>query len=58
MSNLTMSYTVQYWNERDLEWRGCGVTPTTDIEFARTRMRGLSDQTQHTVRFRVTQVAS
>ena len=50
-----MQYTVQYWNERDAEWRGCGVPPT-DLELARTRMRGLSDQTARTVRFRVTQV--
>ena len=50
-----MHYTVQYWNERAAEWRGCGVPPT-DIDWARTRMRGLSEQTGRTVRFRVIEV--
>lgn len=50
-----MTYTVQYWNERDMQWRGCGVAPTT-LDVARTRMRGFSEQTGHTVRFRVTSI--
>ena len=44
-------YTIQYWNERDAEWRGCGrVVP--DLDTARRHMRGLRDQCGGCVRFR------
>ena len=45
-------YTVQYWNEHDAEWRGCGVS-TPDIDVARTRMRGMAEQCGYCVRFRI-----
>ena len=44
-------YTIQYWNERDMQWRGCGrIVP--DIATARRHMRGLRDMCGGCVRFR------
>ena len=44
-------YTIQYWNERDMQWRGCGrIVP--DLDTARRHMRGLRDQCGGCVRFR------
>ena len=39
----------QYWNERDMQWKGCGVS-STDLAIVQLRMRG--KQQQH-VRFRI-----
>ena len=56
MSNLTMSYNVQYWNERSAEWKRVGSF--TSREEARECQYQSVEQTAGTVRFRVTQVAS
>jgi hypothetical protein len=48
-----MSYTIQYWNERDAEWRGTGSGTIYDRDTARQRMRALAEQCDHCVRFRL-----
>ena len=46
-------YTIQYWNERDAEWKGTGSGTIYDRDMARMRMRALADQCDHCVRFRI-----
>ena len=56
MSNLTMSYNVQYWNERSAKWSRVGSFSSR--EEAREAQYEAVEQTAGTVRFRVIQVAS
>ena len=53
---LTLTYNVQYWNERSAEWKRVGSFPSR--EEAREAQYEAVEQTAGTVRFRVTQVAS
>ena len=46
-------YSIQYWNERDAEWRGTGSGTIYDKDMARMRMRALAEQCDHCVRFRI-----
>ena len=46
-------YSIQYWNERDLVWKGTGSGTFYDLSSARARMRALSQQCDYCVRFRV-----
>ena len=48
-----MPYVVQYWNERDAEWRGTGAGTIYDREMARMRMRALAEQCDYCCRFRI-----
>ena len=48
-----MAYTIQYWNERDAEWRGTGSGTIDDLKQARARMKALGQMCDHLVRFRV-----
>ena len=50
-------YTIQYWNERDAEWRGCGRV-VSDIDTARRHMRGLREQCNGCVRFRAIETSA
>ena len=52
-----MIYTIQYWNERDAEWRGTGSGTIYDKSLALSRMRAMADQCDHCVRFRVEAIA-
>ena len=45
-------YTLQYWHEHALEWRGAGFR-SEDREAVVRRMRGAAEQCDHCVRFRV-----
>jgi len=45
-------YTLQYWNERDAEWRGCGVQ-SPDRAFVQLRRDGFTEQSGGCVRFRI-----
>ena len=49
-----MTYIIQYWNERDHEWRGTGSGTFYDKAQAVRRMRATAEMTDFTVRFRVT----
>jgi len=48
-------YTLQYWHEHAMEWRGAGFT-STSLEAARRRMRGAAEQCDYCVRFRIQHV--
>ena len=48
-----MSYTIQYFNEREAQWKGTGSGTIYDKDMARMRMRALSEQTDACVRFRI-----
>ena len=50
---MDIMYTIQYWNERDAQWRGTGSGTIADRDMARVRMRALSEQCDHCVRFRI-----
>ena len=52
-----MTYTIQYWNERDMEWKGTGSGTIYDLSHAKQRMRALAQQCDYCVRFRVEEVA-
>ena len=45
-------YKLQYWNERDAEWRGAGFW-SDDHKLVRLRMRGASEECGGCVRFRI-----
>jgi hypothetical protein len=53
-----MTYTIEYWNPRDAEWRGTGQWDLTDLTVARSTMNALSQQCHGSVRFRVTELTS
>ena len=46
-------YIIQYFNERDAEWRGTGSGTIYDKDMARKRMRSMAEQCDHCVRFRI-----
>jgi len=46
-------YTIQYWNEGSMEWKGTGSGTFYDKSLAIQRMRGMADMCDHCVRFRV-----
>ena len=48
-----MSYTIQYWHETAMEWRGTGSGSFSDKSHARQRMHKLAEMCDHCVRFRV-----
>lgn len=50
---ITTMYTIQYWNERDAEWRGTGSGSISDYDCARQRMRALSEQCNYCCTFRI-----
>ena len=52
-----MTYTIQYWNERDMEWKGTGSGTIYDKSQARNRMRAMADQCDHCVCFRIEELA-
>ena len=45
-------YYLQYWNERDAEWRGAGFH-SDSLDAAQLRMRGASEECGGIVRFRI-----
>jgi len=47
-------FTVQYWNERDAQWKGCGVRGE-DLADVQLRMNGFKKQCGGIVRFRIIQ---
>ena len=47
-------YSLQYWHEHAMEWRGAGFR-SNDREAALRRMRGAAEQCDNCVRFRITQ---
>ena len=49
----TMTYSITYWNERDLEWRGTGSNNIANLDEARKRMRAMAQQCHHCVSFRI-----
>ena len=53
-----MTYIIQYWNERDMEWRGTGSGTIYDRDFARARMRAMSEMCDHCVRFRIVELST
>ena len=50
ISEITM-YHLQYWNERDAQWRGAGFVGS--LPQCRLRMRGARAQCHDCVRFRI-----
>ena len=48
-----MPFTIQYWNERDAQWKGTGSGTIYDFDVARMRMRALAEQCDYCVRFRI-----
>ena len=50
---LCLMFHIQYWNERDMEWKGTGSGTFYDLSQAKQRMRSLSQQCDYCVRFRV-----
>jgi len=50
-------YSLNYWNERAMEWRGTGVT-SDDREYVRKRQFEYVEQSGGCVRFRVLHVPS
>jgi len=54
----SMTYTIEYWNPRDAEWRGTGQWDLPDLTVARSTMNSLSQQCHGSVRFRVTELTS
>lgn len=46
------TFTLQYWNERDMQWKGCGVS-STDLAIVQLRMSGFKKQCNNCVRFRI-----
>ena len=47
------TYTVQYWNDRDAEWRGIGMGQCATRDEARQLQFHAIEQTAGTVQFRV-----
>ena len=45
-------YTLQYWHEHAMEWRGAGFR-SDDRDAVVRRMRGAAEQCDYCVRFRV-----
>ena len=45
-------YTIQYWDGRTAEWRGCGQRPVHSEDLARAVMRSLRQQSHGYVEFR------
>ena len=45
-------YQLQYWNERDAEWRGAGFK-STDYTATLRRLRGAQQECDYCVRFRI-----
>ena len=45
-------YTIQYWDGRTAEWRGCGQPTCPDADNARAVMRALREQSHGYVQFR------
>ena len=50
---LNHMYTIQYWNESSMEWRGTGSGTFYDKSHGLHRMRSMSEMCDHCVRFRV-----
>ena len=46
------TYTAQYWNEREAQWKGCGVT-SDDMDVVRARQFQMIRDCGGTVRFRI-----
>ena len=55
--NLILIYSLQYWNDRAAEWRGCGIT-SHDRELIRKRQFQMIDDMDGacSIRFRVLSV--
>ena len=47
-------YTAQYWNERDAQWKPCGVS-SADMDVVRARQFQMIRDCGGTVRFRIIQ---
>lgn len=50
---ITTMFTIQYWNERELTWKGTGSGSIADYDVARQRMRALAEQCDYCCRFRI-----
>ena len=50
---MIMTYTVQYFNEREGAWKATGAGTIYDKDMARKRMRAMSEQCDYCVRFRI-----
>ena len=48
-------FTIQYWDGRFAEWRGCGQPTCPDADNARDVMRALREQSHGYVQFRAVQ---
>ena len=46
-------YSIQYWNERDAEWRGTGSNNIADLAEAKQRMKAMAQQCGHCITFRI-----
>ena len=51
---LITMFTIQYWHESSMTWRGTGSGTFYDKSHAIQRMRAMSEMTDFSVRFRVT----
>ena len=49
-------YTIQYWDGRIAEWRGCGQPTCPDADNARAVMRALRKQSHGYVQFRAVEM--
>ena len=55
ISHLIIMFTIQYWDGRFAEWRGCGQPTCPDADNARVVMRALREQSHGYVEFRAVQ---
>ena len=51
-------FTIQYWNPRDAQWKGCGEPLCFTKEAADEAVLRLKLMTDHSVRFRALQEAA
>ena len=49
----TTTYTIQFWDGRTNEWKGCGAGTFTDLDQARHALRGNLEMCGGVVEFRI-----
>ena len=56
-TTATASYTINFWDGRTKEWKGCGAGTYTDINQAKLALRAHSDMCAGVVDFKLVTVS-
>ena len=51
-------FTIQYFNQRNSEWKSTGSGTFYDRDMARVKMRALSEMCDYSVSFRIEELAT